>query len=158
VTVWGWTDDPTISQRVVRYTAQVLRRLGYRVRTRFVSHSYFASPPPGIFEQVQLIPSSWLDTSAQNFLVPWVTCSGAFDHGWYCDRALDRKIDRARALEATDPRKAARLSASIDRELVDRAALVPLVNPRLLELVSQRVRNYQFHPYWGLLADQMWLR
>jgi hypothetical protein len=23
---------------------------------------------------------------------------------------------------------------------------------------SARVRNYQFHPYWGIMADQVWLR
>ena len=25
-------------------------------------------------------------------------------------------------------------------------------------LVSQRLGNYQFHPYWGQLFDQMWVR
>ena len=40
VTVWGWTDDPTISPRVVRYTADVLRRLGYPTRVRLGSHSF----------------------------------------------------------------------------------------------------------------------
>ena len=33
--MWGWADDPTISPRVVRYTAGVLLRLGYRVRVHW---------------------------------------------------------------------------------------------------------------------------
>ena len=27
-----------------------------------------------------------------------------------------------------------------------------------IDFVSARVRNYQFHPYWGLIADRLWLR
>jgi YVTN family beta-propeller protein len=45
VTVWGWTDDPTISPRVVRYMADVLRRLGYRTRVHLVTHASFDPPP-----------------------------------------------------------------------------------------------------------------
>jgi hypothetical protein len=32
-----------------------------------------------------------------------------------------------------------------------------MVNELGLDFVSERVRNYQFHPYWGLIADQLWL-
>jgi len=46
----------------------------------------------------------------------------------------------------------------MDRDAVDQAVWVPLVNPRLIDLVSARVRNYQFHPYWCIMADQIWLR
>jgi hypothetical protein len=39
--------------------------------------------------------------------------------------------------------------------VVDQAVWIPLVNPRLIDFVSARVRNYQFHPYWGIIADQL---
>ena len=39
VTIVGWTDDPTISPRVSRYVADVIRLLGYHVRLRLVSHA-----------------------------------------------------------------------------------------------------------------------
>lgn len=81
----------------------------------------------------------------------------AIDHGWFCDARLDREMRRPRSLEATNPRAAAAVWSRVDRELVDRAAWVPLVNPRLIDLVSARVRNYQFHPYWGIIAGQLWL-
>ena len=35
---------------------------------------------------------------------------------------------------------------------------VPTVNPQEPELVSKRLRNYQFNPVWGFIADQAWLR
>jgi hypothetical protein len=41
---------------------------------------------------------------------------------------------------------------------VNQAPWVPLYNPRDLTLPSARVGNYQFHPYWNLLIDQIWVR
>ena len=61
----------------------------------------------------------------------------------------------AQALAATDPRAAAALWAAIDHEIVDRAAWVPLVNPKASEFVSARIRNYQHHPLWGMIASQV---
>ena len=63
----------------------------------------------------------------------------------------------ARSLEESAARDAARTWMRIDHELVDRAALVPLVNPRQIEFTSRRVRNFQHHSYLSLIADQVWL-
>jgi peptide/nickel transport system substrate-binding protein len=153
VTVWGWTDDPTISPRVVRYTAEVLRRLGYPTRVRLASHSFLPVPR----SKIQLIPGAWGDTT-DGFLTTLFSCAGASDRGWFCDRRVDRAIARARALRASRPRLAASLWASIDHRLVDEAAWVPLIDEHAIDFVSGRVGNYQSHPYWGIIADQLWLR
>lgn len=158
ITVWGWTDDPTISPRVITYTAGVLRRLGYRVRVRLERHADFDALPSYVRRNVQLIPAGWLDTSAYNFISTWLSCGGAIDHGKFCNRGLDRAMRHAHALEAANPRVAALLWSRIDRELVDRAVWLPLVNPRQIDFVSARVRNFQHHPYWDILADQLSVR
>jgi peptide/nickel transport system substrate-binding protein len=153
VTVWGWTDDPTISPRVVRYTAAVLRRLGYPTRVRLASHSFLPVP----LSKIQLIPGAWGDTT-DGFLTTLFSCAGAGNHGWFCDYRVDRAIARARALRASRPRLAASLWAQIDHRLVDEAAWVPLIDEHAIDFVSAHVRNYQSHPYWGVIADQLWLR
>ncbi len=158
VTVWGWTDDPGLTPRLVGYVATVLRRLGYRATTRLVSHAFLAHPPAPVFAGIQLAPTAWGDLSEYGFFAPWLTCAGSGDHGWFCDHALDRKIASAEKLEATDARAASRAWAAIDREVVDRAAWVPLVNPRQSDFVSTRVGNYQYQPWGGLVADQLWLK
>jgi peptide/nickel transport system substrate-binding protein len=56
-----------------------------------------------------------------------------------------------------NPRGANAAWATIDRQVVDRAALLPLVDLKGIDFVSARVRNYQFHPYSGIIADQLWL-
>ena len=67
-------------------------------------------------------------------------------------------MTRARALESGNPNAAGSLWARIDRELADQAPWVPLYNPRALVVLSARVGNYQFHPFWTVLIDQLWVR
>jgi hypothetical protein len=54
-------------------------------------------------------------------------------------------LRRAQSLKSTNSRAAA-IWARMDRRLVERAAWVPMVNELGLSFVSDRVRNYQFHP------------
>jgi YVTN family beta-propeller protein len=74
-----------------------------------------------------------------------------------CDRKLDAMMRRAAAAQTSDPSRANELWAAVDRAVVDRAAAVPLVNPRSRVLVSARVGDYQSHPLWGTLLDQLWV-
>lgn len=154
VTVWGWTDDPTISESVVRYVGGELRALGYHVRFRFVSHALLLNPPRSVFRSIQLIATGWGDPS-YGFFATYFACGGTNAHGWFCDPAIDRLNAQARALEATSPHQAAALWERIDHSLADQAAAAPMINERGLAFVSARVANYESHPYWGLIADQL---
>jgi hypothetical protein len=35
---------------------------------------------------------------------------------------------------------------------------VPTYNRKEVDFLAKRVGNYQFHPQWGPLIDQMWVR
>ncbi|HYZ29016.1 MAG TPA: BTAD domain-containing putative transcriptional regulator [Thermoleophilaceae bacterium] len=153
VTVWGWTDDPTITTDVVRYAAGVLRRLGFRTRVHLVPHNALDAP----LETIQVIPGSWGNDTPNGMFTTWFACDGPNVHGWFCDRNIEASLRRAQTLKSTNPRAAAAIWARVDRRLVNRAAWVPMINELGLDFVSERVRNYQFHPYWGLIADQLWL-
>ena len=37
-------------------------------------------------------------------------------------------------------------------------AVAPLTNPVFVDFVSERVGNYQHHPLWGILLDQLWVQ
>jgi hypothetical protein len=39
-----------------------------------------------------------------------------------------------------------------------RALVAPLYNYRVVHVISERAGNYQFHPYWDVLLDQIWVR
>lgn len=65
---------------------------------------------------------------------------------------------RATSLQSVDPKRAAELWADVDHDIVDKAWWLPTVTPLGVDLVSSRVGNYRFHPLWGFMADQAWVR
>jgi hypothetical protein len=67
-------------------------------------------------------------------------------------------MKRAAAAQTTGPARANELWTEVDHALVDRAVLVPTVSPRYPVFVSDRVGNYQSHPLWGTLLDQLWVK
>ncbi len=75
----------------------------------------------------------------------------------YCDPAYDALVAEAGSLQATDPAAAAELWAEADRAVVDAALWVPLYYEGA-DLLSSRVGNYQYHPYYGALLDQLWVQ
>jgi ABC-type transport system substrate-binding protein len=76
----------------------------------------------------------------------------------YCSPELEKQIDRALALQSRDQAAAARLWTRVDRAATDTAAIVPFETPKSVDLVSKRVGNYQHHPLFGVLLDQLWVR
>src|SRR5262249_57227482 len=106
---------------------------------------------------VQVLPAAWGDTP-YGYFSTWFSCVGLNDHGWFCDRRLDRQNRLAHSLAATNPRRAAALWAAIDRQLVDQAVWVSTVDGRSLDFLSARGGNYQFNPDLGGSPDQLTIR
>ena len=145
---------------VAAIAARALRLIGYRANVRVLTHAqYYAMPARGR-AALQLGAASWLADypAPSNFLELWIACRGPFNEHRVCDPALDRRMARAHTLEATDPTRADALWARIDRSTVDEALWVPLANSHAVELVSKRLRNYQYNALLGFLADQAWVR
>jgi peptide/nickel transport system substrate-binding protein len=155
VVVWRFTDVP-LPYGVVRYAARVLARLGFRVTLRSGSHADYGRLSRRQFAAIDVIPSDWYADypSPSSFFDTFLTCRSATAGGFWCDPALDRLVRRAQALEATDLTRADAMWARADRRAVDRAAWVPLVNPRELDFVSERLRDYHYDPPLGFLAAQ----
>ena len=144
--------------KVPGYIAGVLRSLGYQVHLHLAP---FASVTPAMFRGFQL--STGGDWSVNypdpsSYIPQFFGCGGGNSNGYYCNRRLDRKIHKAELLELSDPAGASARWESIDRELTDDGIWVPYVNEREVDFVSKRLRNYEFNPVWGFLADQSWLR
>ena len=78
-----------------------------------------------------------------------------FNRSGFCDRVFERRIKAARAARGASADTG--WHGVYDR-LAQAAPGVPLVNRRSAVLVSQRVGNYQHHPLFGVLLDQLWVR
>jgi YVTN family beta-propeller protein len=136
------------------YLVALLRRLGYRARLHYVPDlaRYFAA--------VQKAPSAqaafggWFGAPHAVDILGLFRCG--VNYGHFCDGQIDAEL--AQLANEKPSAVSARLAARIDRELVDRAAVVPLYTPRLPDLTSPRVGNYLASPYGYPLFEQMWIR
>jgi peptide/nickel transport system substrate-binding protein len=149
------------------YVVSVLTRLGYRAAARPVAgerYNYLAS---NTRNRTQIsVGGTMTDYPApSNIIQTWLSCHSLkpksdlnANRAGRCDRTVDAGIERALELETSDPKAANRLWAQIDRRIVDQAPWLPTINLNTVDFLSERVGNYQFHPQWGLLLDQLWVK
>jgi peptide/nickel transport system substrate-binding protein len=163
-----WVDREFVrSIRVGRYLKRLLKELGYRPEL----HESFKGTPANYFKRLeggvmsrhggpQVAYAGWSADipAASNFIQELFSCRSKYNYSRYCDPALDRRISRAVQLGQTDRVGANRLWAQLDREITKRALVVPLYNGYGVDLVSKRVRNYQYNPQYGALLSQLWVR
>ena len=155
--------DPT--RKIGHYLVTVLDRLGYRASLRVTSGLY-----PTISNSKSRTQIGWFNwaqdyPAPSDFITLLLTCS-AFQPGTatnindaeFCDPRIDAAVRRASALQAAAPGEASEKWGEVDRQITDQAPWLPLYNPRLEIATSSRLGNYQYHPFWGLLLDQLWVR
>jgi ABC-type transport system substrate-binding protein len=143
------------------YFATVLSQLGYKVNLREV-------PPTVHYDlfqsrqhvQINSGPGWIADYSAgSNFYDAVFSCTTAVGGaGWYCNPQAELTAAEAHKAEVSDPGKADRLWADVDRMITDDAPVVALGNATSTTLISARVGNYQSSPTLGPLLSQMWVR
>jgi len=158
---------PLPSPATGRYMVSVLDQLGYHATLRTVSGNAYFGLLGNSRDRVQAGFFPWLEDypAPADFIEPLFTCAsfapgspGNVNVAEFCDPRIDAQARQAIALQAHGLAAAARRWAAIDHQLVDQAPWVPLYTPRDLTALSARVGNYQFHPYWNLLIDQLWVR
>jgi YVTN family beta-propeller protein len=159
VTVPDLTFGPPLpGAATARYLASVLDRLGYRASVRLTADPAKYGHLHSRYRQMTFY--TWFD----DFPAPWdsigpvLTCGSNANVAEFCDPQIDTHVRQALALQAQGLAAAAPRWTTIDHELTDQAPWVPLYTPRALTVLSARVGNYQFHPYWNLLIDQLWVR
>lgn len=142
------------------HVAEALRSLGYRARLRVVKDkSYFEALEQADPKTVHASYGGWFTEypSAGEHITSLYT--GAIEPTTgFSDPAIDRAMEQARALQQQDPNGANDAWAKIDRMLTDRAVAIGMYNLRPLVYVSERVGNFQYHPIWFTLLDQLWVR
>ena len=72
-----------------------------------------------------------------------------------CDPGLDTQAERAAGARGEE---AIERWQRVDTSLADQAPIVPLGNSNNISLTAERVGNYQYHPLFGPLIEQLWVR
>jgi YVTN family beta-propeller protein len=155
VVVWTRTSFGRHYSHVVA----ALRALGYRARLNVVEDAKYIDTVNRLGPTaVQAGWAGWIPDypTAGNFITGMLRYFQ--QRTGFSDRAIDRQIAQALELQLTDPAAADEVWARIDRMIVDQAPFVPMYNLRGVVLTSERVGNFQYHPAWFTLLDQLWVR
>ena len=135
--------------------AAALRKLGYQVSVKHFATDarYFGAIYQG-GGNIDAAVSGWL----QDYPAPSNFFSALFcaNSPYSCKPALDRQIARVSAASAASG--SSESWTALDRSVTDSAVVIPFINPKAIDFVSKRLQNYQHHPEFGLLIDQVWLR
>jgi peptide/nickel transport system substrate-binding protein len=151
-----------------RYFASLLRRLGYNSSLRVLEdEEYFATVSDSSIG-AQIGPTVWFADIpvASTFVEQLFSCASFVpaspftnqNYSGLCEPRVDAAIAAAREAQGRDPLAGGELWAAADSAVTETAAAVPFANLRSVALVSERVGNYQYHPLWGTLLDQLWVR
>jgi YVTN family beta-propeller protein len=165
-----WVPAPIAVQGL--FMVSVLDSLGYRARLRAVRivsdlGPYFSR----VMDSRLRIQSGYIQWNADfpsdiSFIHDLFAC-GAFvpgsaasnaDPSEFCNRSIDRQMDRAAAVQAQSPPTAGALWQKVERNILAQAPVVPTYNGQVVDFVSKRVGNYEYHPQWGALLDQLWIK
>jgi YVTN family beta-propeller protein len=143
---------------IAAHLVTILDDLGYDVSLDTVSDDEQVFE--ALFEEgrVQIGAFEWFaDSLAPSGFLSAFTCEGGAGLTNYCDPALDARMAEAGELQTTDAAAAAEEWSEVERAIVDLALWAPLFNEGT-DFVSARVGNYQFHPAYLVLLDQLWVR
>jgi ABC-type transport system substrate-binding protein len=149
---------------MARYFVSLLHDLGYRSSLRvFPDYLSYRTAMANSRTPAQMGIDGWYQDAAapSDFTSPFRCAAIAprsVNNGnlaRFCDRGLETRIEAA--LAARGPHADA-LWRHVYRDLEAAAPAVPLVNRRTVTLVSKRVGNYQHHPLWTTLLEQLWVR
>ena len=155
-------------QATGHYLVSVLDQLGYRASLQVITgwNAYNRR----LYDSRQRMQAGWFSwyqdyPTPSDFISPLLTCHsflpgnpGNLNAAEFCNQRIDAQVTQALALQPSAPSAAGSLWARIDQEIVGQAPWVPVYNPRSLVVLSARVGNYQFDPYWSVLIDQLWVR
>ena len=158
VDIWGESDEPVIPRELTAYVGGVLRSLGYDVHVHLAR---FDALTQAMRRGHQMsTDGDWLPNypAPSSYLPTFFACGGSHGNGYVCNRQLDVEMTRALSDQVDDQRNGAAEWARVDHLITDEAYWVPTVTDRFIDLVSKRVRNYEFSPVWGFIADQASLR
>jgi peptide/nickel transport system substrate-binding protein len=147
---------------VADYIVGVLNDLGFKATLRKADRDALLAElfDPAKGPKVQSVVVAWFPDfpAASSTVLPLFGCGDPGNFARFCDATVTARIRAALDLQQSDPAAAGQAWAAVDRSIVDFAPMAALVNQRESDFVSARVGNFQHHPQWTILYDQLWVK
>ncbi len=139
--------------RVADSVQRDLARVGVKVTLKGVSSdtAYNTVYTPG---KTQFTLFHWGQDypDPSDFVDPILTCQASSNAAQFCDPAVDRLANKARA--DTNQQRRYATYRTIERTIMAQAPWVPLYGDVLYEFHSARVKGFYYHPVWPFEYDR----
>jgi peptide/nickel transport system substrate-binding protein len=160
IDVWVSHEDPALpgAVDVMTYVVDVLNDIGLPADLRVLKLDPYAE---GIYaDEPQMYLFGWGSDylGAGDFIQTQFRCGAGANASNLCSRSLDRRMERAKELQRTDPGAAIAAWTEIEHDLVEAGVWAAVTNPVATDVFSARVGNAQIHPQWGVLLSRLWVR
>ncbi len=159
--------DDSVNKAIGEYLQSLLTSIGYKATLKPISGNIQFTYIQNTNNKVQISLTSWYQDypAASDFLNVLEGC-GSFTPGsdssiniaGFCDQTIDAQMQDALLTERTDAKAADAKWAQVDKAVMTQAPIAPLFTPKLVDLVSKRVGNYQFSKQFYMLVSQLWVK
>lgn len=166
VAVVGTTDD--VGRAITQQFVSDLNKIGFNASAKLLSGGIQYPYIQNSDNHVQVGYSSWFEDypAASDFLNVLFGCpyfhpgsDASPNESGFCDRSIQNQMNQALKLaENGNVTAANQLWSKIDQAVTNQAPLASLFIPKYVDVISPRVRGFQFSPLWYFLADQAWLK
>ncbi len=157
------SDTTDVHKSVGEYFVGLLNKLGYKATPQFLSSDIQYPYAQNSKNKVQMAWSDWFADypAASDFLDILLGC-GSFhpnsnsspNIAQFCDKGIDAQMAKASATALEDTNAANQMWQGVDKATTDKAPWVALVNTKMLDFTSARVKGFQFSPQWYFLLAQ----
>jgi peptide/nickel transport system substrate-binding protein len=157
------TTTNTVDKGLGLYFVGLLNSLGYKATLQALSPDIQYPYIQNSKNKPQFAFSTWYQDypAASDFLDILLGC-GSFhpnsnsspNIAEFCNKGIQAKMENAGKVGITNPDSANKIWAQVDKETTDQAPWVSMFNPKYIDVLSDRVKGYQFSPQWYFLLDQ----
>jgi peptide/nickel transport system substrate-binding protein len=157
------SDTTDVDKAYGLYFIGLLNKLGYKASPQFLSNDIQYPYIQNSKNKVQFAFSDWFADypAASDFLDILLGC-GSFhpnsnsspNIAQFCNKGIQAKMDNAAVVGTKNVKQANDIWVQVDKETTDQAPWVAMFNPKLVDLVSKRVKGFTWSPQWYFMLDQ----
>jgi len=157
------SDTTDVHKAVGEYFVGLLNKLGYKATPQFLSADIQYPYVQNSKNKVQIGWSDWFADypAASDFLEILLGCDSFHPNSnsspniaQFCDKGVEAQMAEASSTALEDPNAANQMWSGVDKATTDQAPWVSLVNTKMLDFTSARVKGFQFSPQWYFLLAQ----
>jgi peptide/nickel transport system substrate-binding protein len=160
------SNDP-VGKGIGLYFVSLLNQLGFKATLQAMSPDIQYPYIQNSKNKVPFAYSQWYQDypAASDFLNILLGCDSIHlnsdsspNISEFCSKSIQANMNKALTVGVSNPEAANTLWQTVDKQVTDQAAWVPLFNPKLIDFVSSRITNHVFSVQWYFLLDEAKLK